>query len=71
MVRLTEDLYFTEDAIAEAEEKLKEFFLQNDSLELSQFRDIIDSSRKYALPLLEYFDDEGLTYRDGDKRYLK
>ncbi len=71
LVRLTEDLYFTEDAIAEAEEKLKEFFLQNDSLELSQFRDMIDSSRKYALPLLEYFDDEGLTYRDGDKRYLK
>ena len=71
LIRLTEELYFTEEAIAEAEKKLKKFFLQNDSLELSQFRDIIDSSRKYALPLLEYFDEQGLTYRDGDKRYLK
>ena len=71
LIRLTEDLYFTDQAIAEAEEKLKEFFVQNDSLELSEFRDIIDSSRKYALPLLEYFDEQGLTYREGDKRYLK
>lgn len=71
LIRLTEDLYFTEEAITQAEEKLKEFFLQNDSLELSQFRDIIDSSRKYALPLLEYFDEQGITYREGDKRYLK
>ncbi|MFN2364546.1 MAG: SelB C-terminal domain-containing protein, partial [Halarsenatibacteraceae bacterium] len=71
LIRLTEDLYFTEEALAEAEKKLKEFFLQNESLELSQFRDIIDSSRKYALPLLEYFDEQGLTYREGDKRYLK
>lgn len=71
LIRLTEDLYFKEEAVAEAEEKLKEFFLQNDSLELSQFRDIIDSSRKYALPLLEYFDEQGVTYREGDKRYLK
>ena len=71
LIRLTEDLYFTDQAIVEAEEKLKEFFVQNDSLELSEFRDIIDSSRKYALPLLEYFDEQGLTYREGDKRYLK
>ncbi|MFW5790980.1 MAG: selenocysteine-specific translation elongation factor [Bacillota bacterium] len=71
LIRLTEDLYFTEEAVAEAEKMIKEFFLQNESLELSQFRDIIGSSRKYALPLLEYFDEQGLTYREGDKRYLK
>jgi len=35
------------------------------------FRDLIGSSRKYTIPLLEYFDREGLTIRIGDIRKLK
>jgi selenocysteine-specific elongation factor len=35
------------------------------------FRDLIGSSRKYTIPLLEYFDRVGLTIRIGDIRKLK
>jgi selenocysteine-specific elongation factor len=28
-------------------------------------------SRKYAIPLLEYFDAQGITRRDGDMRFLR
>ena len=35
------------------------------------FRDLIGSSRKYTIPLLEYFDRVGLTIRIGDMRKLK
>ena len=37
---------------------------------LAAVRDATGSSRKYALPLLEYFDSKGVTRRVGDKRIL-
>jgi selenocysteine-specific elongation factor len=37
----------------------------------SAFRDLIGSSRKYTIPLLEFFDRDGLTIRVGDVRRLK
>ncbi len=38
---------------------------------LAEFRDAIASSRKYAVLLLDYFDNHGFTVRVGDKRVLK
>lgn len=37
---------------------------------LASVRDITESSRKYILPLLEYFDSKGITRRVGDKRIM-
>ncbi|NIM21194.1 MAG: hypothetical protein GTN64_02050, partial [Candidatus Latescibacteria bacterium] len=35
------------------------------------FRDLLGSSRKFTIALLEYFDREGTTVRIGDVRRLK
>jgi selenocysteine-specific elongation factor len=35
------------------------------------FRDLIGTSRKYAVPLLEWFDAHGVTIRSGDYRTLR
>ena len=35
------------------------------------FRDILQSSRKYTIPVLEHFDRTGVTMRVGDVRKLK
>ena len=37
---------------------------------LAEFRDMTGSSRKYALPLLEYMDKQGITKRVEDYRVL-
>ena len=37
---------------------------------LAGVRDLTESSRKYILPILEYFDSKGVTRRVGDKRLL-
>ena len=37
----------------------------------AQFRDALGTTRKYALPLLEWFDATGVTVRDGDVRRLR
>lgn len=41
------------------------------NITVAQFRDKFQTSRKYALGLLEYLDTIGITYRDGDFRKLK
>ena len=39
-------------------------------LSVARFRDLVGTSRKYAVPLLEYFDRIGVTVREGDDRRL-
>ena len=38
---------------------------------MARVRDAFGTSRRYALPLMEYFDGVGLTQRDGDLRRLR
>lgn len=68
LVRIGGDLLFSEEAICTAEKALREFLQQNGQITVSQFRDLIGSSRKYTVPLLEYFDDIKITRRSGDLR---
>ena len=41
------------------------------TLTMADFRDLIGTSRKYAVPLLEWFDAAGVTLRNGDVRVLR
>jgi selenocysteine-specific elongation factor len=38
---------------------------------MGEFRDVARTSRKFAVPLMEYFDSQKLTQRVGDKRMLR
>lgn len=70
LVRVTEDIYFLSETIDKARKWLVEYLREEESIELSEYRDMLASTRKYTLPLLEYFDQDGVTERRGDKRYL-
>jgi selenocysteine-specific elongation factor len=39
-------------------------------IDVASFKEIAGISRKYAIPLLEYFDRERITRRAGDKRLV-
>ncbi|MGM0410380.1 MAG: selenocysteine-specific translation elongation factor [Bacillota bacterium] len=69
-VKIAHKLYFHKNQIDKAKELLINYLKENESIELSEFRDLLESSRKYALPLLEYFDQKKFLIRDGDKRKL-
>jgi len=47
---------------------IRNFFNNNDSLTVKDFKDITKTTRKYAVPLLEYLDKEKITYRIGNER---
>ena len=70
IIRLKEDIYLYKNALDNAKDKLKNYFENNETIELAEFRDLIDSTRKYALPILEKFDREKFTIREGDQRRL-
>jgi len=68
LVKLADDMYFTSAALDKAREILREFYAEHKELSLSVARDLFGNSRKYALPILEYFDRLKLTRRLGDNR---
>jgi selenocysteine-specific elongation factor len=49
---------------------LKNFFSKKPEMTVAEFRDILNTSRKYALPFLEYLDSNKVTLRVGDIRKL-
>jgi len=71
VVRITTDMYFLAGSIEQLKETLRKFLLEKGEMTAASFRDLIGSSRKYTIPLLEYFDRDGLTIRIGDIRKLK
>jgi len=72
IVKVTEDFYFRRETLDELVNKLKDFAGKTSDrlIDVAAFKEIAGISRKYAIPLLEYFDREKLTRRAGDKRLI-
>ncbi|MDD3268243.1 MAG: selenocysteine-specific translation elongation factor [Syntrophomonadaceae bacterium] len=68
LVKVAQDSYFSSQAIEAGREMLGAYFAQEKELSLATARDILKTSRKYALPLLEYYDRTRFTRRMGDMR---
>ena len=68
LVKVAEDLYFQKDILKEIIAKVAVYIRETGEITVGELRDLLKTSRKYALPLLEYFDREKLTRRVGDKR---
>ena len=49
----------------------KKYFINHDSLDIGNFKSITKTSRKYAVPLLEYLDKINITCRIGNERKLQ
>jgi selenocysteine-specific elongation factor len=64
------DYFLARGKIAEAEERIRSFLSAGGKLGVADVREMLGASRKYAIPLLEYFDRNRVTRRDGDHRIL-
>jgi selenocysteine-specific elongation factor len=71
LVRVEKDLLFHSEAVEKARQLLISFIKKEGELESVKFKYLLDTSRKFAIPLLDYFDRIGLTRRAGYTRYLK
>ncbi|MEJ5347711.1 MAG: selenocysteine-specific translation elongation factor [Desulfosoma sp.] len=71
LIKVKEDLFFHAEAIADLQDKLVAFLQQHGEISAAQFKEMTQASRKYTIPLLEYFDGQKLTIRIGDVRRLR
>jgi selenocysteine-specific elongation factor len=70
LARVTEGIYLHAEADAAMKRDVLARLESGQGLTVADIRDMLGTSRKYAVPLCEYLDRCGITRRDGDLRYL-
>lgn len=71
VIRVKGDMYFHADPIKDLRDKVVFHLKSKGEMAPADFKAITNLSRKYMIPLLEYFDESRLTIRTGDKRVLR
>ncbi len=71
VVRVSDDVLLGRRAYDRAVELIAGFIQQHSKITVAQARDLLGSSRKYVLPLLEWLDAQKVTRRIGDERILR
>ena len=68
LVILSQSIYLTKKNYALLIDLVNKFFIKNDVMTVKDFKELTNTSRKYAVPLLEYLDKQKITYRIGNER---
>lgn len=71
LVKITEELFLHTDAETEMRRKVAERLQIGSGATVSEIRELLCTTRKFAVPLCEYLDHIGFTKREGDRRILK
>lgn len=70
VIKAKDDLWYPPETIQIIKEKTLEYFKENETLTVADFKDLLGVSRKHAVGLLEYFDGLHLTRRIENHRIL-
>jgi len=73
LVRIQNEMFMHGDVVEVLKQKLHDYASQHEPqrlIDVPAFKELAGVSRKYAIPLLEYFDREQVTRRTGDKRVI-
>jgi selenocysteine-specific elongation factor len=70
-VKIKSDLFYAPGPVGTIKEQLLSLLKQKGEITPPEFRELTGLSRKFMIPLLEYFDQEKVTIRIGDKRVLR
>jgi len=71
LTKINEDLCFDGPALSRLRENYKNLLLKDGRATPATFKELTGLSRKYIIPLMEYFDVTKLTVRSGDHRLLR
>jgi selenocysteine-specific elongation factor len=69
--RVNDSIYLDRETLEAMRSDLTRYLQEKKEITIAEFRDLVRTSRKYAVPLMEYFDSQKLTQRVGDKRVLR
>jgi selenocysteine-specific elongation factor SelB len=65
-----DNLIFSAEAIEKAEKIIVKYLQKHEKITLAETRNLLQNSRKFALPILEYLDQKNITKRQNDYRIL-
>jgi selenocysteine-specific elongation factor len=71
LIRLSDKVTYHEDTLNKLQAIVIEYIRLNGSIKISDLRDEVAFSRKYAQAILEYFDSVGVTKRVGDAHVIE
>ncbi|NMO20234.1 selenocysteine-specific translation elongation factor [Pyxidicoccus fallax] len=71
VVRVSEELCFDAGALATLRERLVAHLREKKEITTQAFKEMVGQTRKFVIPLSEYFDREKVTLRVGEKRVLR
>ncbi len=71
LVRAPGDFWFDAEAVDALREKVAAHIRENGRLETPDYKALIGTTRRTAVPLMELFDQEHFTVRSGDARVLR
>lgn len=68
LIKVADNIYFHRQKLTEATRKITGYLQEKGEISIGEARDILQTSRKFTLPLLEYLDANKITRRVGDLR---
>jgi selenocysteine-specific elongation factor len=71
LVKVSEDLYYHRDNLAALRERYRALLVRDGKATPVEFKELTGLTRKFIIPLMEYFDLTKLTIRSGDQRLLR
>jgi selenocysteine-specific elongation factor len=71
IVRVSDELHFDAGALTGLRERLVAYLREKKEISTQAFKEMVGQSRKFVIPLSEYFDREKVTLRVGEKRTLR
>jgi selenocysteine-specific elongation factor len=71
IVKVNEELFFDASAINHLKNQLISYLKKHEQISTPDFKNMTGLSRKYLIPLIEYFDSRNVTIRIGDIRKLR
>ncbi|MGA2330484.1 MAG: selenocysteine-specific translation elongation factor [Syntrophales bacterium] len=71
LIKINEDLYFHKEVLARLRENYKALLVREGKATPASMKELTGLSRKFIIPLMEYFDITKLTIRAGDHRILR
>ncbi|HIB58324.1 MAG TPA: selenocysteine-specific translation elongation factor [Candidatus Marinimicrobia bacterium] len=70
VTEITRNLWYLSNVLMEMETSVRNFLVDHKGMAVTDFKKLTGTTRKHAIPLLEYLDKHDVTFRDGDKRVL-
>ena len=71
LIKIADDFFIHKQTFESVMNLLTRYLQENNMVTVAEFREFAQTSRKYAVPFLEYCDGEGITIREGNHRRLR